>query len=267
MLIATVNAPPSVETTTIDVVSLSDGSRKTLVRGATSARYLPNGYVLYANRAGVFALPVDLDKVEPRGQPVRVLSDALFDRVTGGAQMDVSRGGTFVYRKNPGVGGPTPMFVRWIDATGNQVPLLDEPGLYTERPRLSPDGLSVALTVRDGADQDIYVFSPQRGSRTRLTHGGATFTSPVWTSDGRHIVFGSLNGGMLWTRADGATRPQPLVVEHTSFQFPTSFMPNGKRLLVNRIDGTAAVVVRRRRRRRRQLEGRTAGAMADQSVN
>ena len=267
VLVTTVHAPPSVETNTIDVVSLADGSRKTLVRGATSAKYLSSGHVVYANRSGVFALPVDLDKVEPRGQPVRVLSDALFDRVTGGAQMDVSRGGTFVYRKNPGVGGPTPMFVRWIDATGNQVPLLDEPGLYTERPRLSPDGLSVALTVRDGADQDIYVFSPQRGSRTRLTHGGATFTSPVWTSDGRHIVFGSLSGGMLWTRADGATRPQPLVVEHTSFLLPTSFMPNGKRLLVNRIAGTAAVVVRRRRRRRRQLEGRTAGAMADQSVN
>jgi serine/threonine-protein kinase len=129
------------------------------------------------------------------------------------------------------------MFVRWIDATGNQVPLLDEPGLYTERPRLSPDGLSVALTVADGADQDIYVFSPQRGSRTRLTHGGATFMSPVWTPDGRHIVFGSLSGGMLWTRADGATRPQHLDVEHTSFLLPTSFMPNGKRLLVNRIAG------------------------------
>ena len=238
VLVTTVHAPPMVETNTIDVVSFADGSRKTLVRGATSAKYLASGHVVYANRSGVFALPVDLDTVEPRGQPVRVLSDALFDPVTGGAQMDVSRGGTFVYRKNPGVGGPTPMFVRWIDATGNQVPLLDEPGLYTERPRLSPDGLSVALTVRDGADQDIYVFSPQRGSRTRLTHGGATFGSPVWTSDGRYVVFGSANGGMLWTRADGATRPQDLVVEHGNVLWPTSFMPNGKHLLLNRVAGS-----------------------------
>ena len=180
VLVTTVHAPPSVETNTIDVVSLADSSRKTLVRGAVSAKYLSSGHVVYANRSGVFALPVNLDRVEPRGQPVRVLSDALFDRVTGGAQMDVSRGGTFVYRKNPGVGGSTPMLVRWIDATGSQVPLLDEPGLYTEKPRLSPDGLSVALTVRDGADQDIYVFSPQRGSKTRVTHGGATFTSGLY---------------------------------------------------------------------------------------
>jgi Tol biopolymer transport system component len=134
------------------------------------------------------------------------------------------------------------MFVRWIDATGNQAPLLDEPGLFTERPHLSPDGQRVALTVRDGADQDIYVFSAQRGSRTRLTHGGATFASPVWTSDSQHIVFGSLGKeGMLWTRADGATRPQPLVVEHTSFLLPTSFMPNGTRLLVNRVAGRPQV--------------------------
>jgi serine/threonine protein kinase len=237
VLVSTIHAPPILETSTIDVVSLADGSRKTLVRGAVSPKYLSSGHVVYANRSGVFALPVDLHTVEPRGQPVRVLSDALFHPVTGGAHMDVSRGGTFVYRKNPGVGGPAPMFVRWIDATGNQVPLLDEPGLYVDRPSLSPDGLSVALTVRDGADQDIYVFSTQRGSRTRLTHGGAAFTSPVWTSDGRHIVFGSSGEGMLWTRADGATRPQPLVVEHTSFLLPAFFMPNGRRLLVNRVAG------------------------------
>jgi serine/threonine-protein kinase len=238
VLVTTAHTPPILETNTIDVVSLADGSRKTLVRGAVSAKYLSSGHVVYANRSGVFALPVDLDKIEPRGQPVRILSDALFDRVTGGAQMDVSRAGTFVYRKNPGVRGPTPMFVRWIDASGNQVPLLEEPGLYVERPRLSPDGLSVALTVRDGADQDIYVFSPQRGSRTRLTHGGATFMSPVWTSDGRHIVFASLNNeGMSWTRADGATRPQPLVVGHTGALIPASFTPDGKRLLLNRIAG------------------------------
>jgi Tol biopolymer transport system component len=237
VLVATIHAPPILETSTIDVVSLANGSRKTLVRGAVSPKYLSSGHVVYANRSGVFALSVDLDTVEPRGQPVRVLSDALFDPITGGAQMDVSRGGTFVYRKNPGVGGPASMFVRWLDATGNQVPVLDEPGLYVDRPRLSPDGLSVALTVRDGADQDIYVFSAHRGSRTRLTHGGAAFTAPLWTPDGRHIVFGSLSEGMLWTRADGATRPQPLVVDHTSFLFPAFFMPDGRRLLVNRVAG------------------------------
>ena len=237
VLVTTIHAPPILETSTIDVVSLADGSRKTLVRGAVSPKYLSSGHVVYANRSGVFALPVDFDTVEPRGQPVRVLSDALFHPVTGGAHMDVSREGTFVYRKNPGVAGPTPMLMRWIDATGKQVPLLDEPGLYVDRPCVSPDGFRVALTVRDGADQDIYVFSTQRGSRTRLTHGGTTFTSPVWTPDGRHIVFGSLGAGMLWTRADGATRPQPLVVEHTSFLLPASFLPNGRRLLVNRVAG------------------------------
>ena len=33
------------------------------------------------------------------------------------------------------------------------------------------------------------------------------------------------------------TRPQPLVVDPTSVLVPTSFMPNGKRLLVNRFAG------------------------------
>jgi hypothetical protein len=42
---------------------------------------------------------------------------------------------------------------------------------------------------------------------------------------------------MLWTRADGATRPQHLGVERTTFLLLTSFMPNGRRLLFDRLVG------------------------------
>ena len=68
-LIATVNTPPGIETTNIDIVSLEDGRRKTLVRGGTSPRYLPSGHLLYAGRAGMFAVPFDLATWETRGLP------------------------------------------------------------------------------------------------------------------------------------------------------------------------------------------------------
>ena len=203
VLIAAVSAPPGLETTNIDIVSLADGRRKTLVRGATSPRYLASGHLVYANRAGVFAVPFDLDRLETRGPAVAILGDAAFDPVTGGAQFDVSRGGTLVYRKKVGGAAVTTMHVQWLDRAGKQEPLLGKPGTYSGAPRLSPDGRRVAMAVRDGANQDIWVYDAQRDAMTRLTFGGATFLNPVWSRDGRYVIFGSLGLGMFWTRADG----------------------------------------------------------------
>jgi DNA-binding winged helix-turn-helix (wHTH) protein len=44
---------------TIEVVSLKDGRRKTLVRGGTWGRYLPSGHLVYINQGTLFAVPFD----------------------------------------------------------------------------------------------------------------------------------------------------------------------------------------------------------------
>jgi serine/threonine protein kinase len=139
VLIAVVGTPPSIGTTNIDIVSLDDGRRKTLVRGGTSPRYLPSGHLVYAGGAGMFAVPVDIDRLETRGAAVPILGDAAFDPLTGGAQFDVARNGTLVYRKNFGGAGSTTMLVQWIDRAGKREPLLGKPGAYGGAPRLSPD--------------------------------------------------------------------------------------------------------------------------------
>ena len=70
----------------IDVASLADRQRKTVVRGGGSPRYLESGHLVYTNRATMFALPFNLERLEARGTPVRVLDDVAFDTVASGAQ-------------------------------------------------------------------------------------------------------------------------------------------------------------------------------------
>jgi Tol biopolymer transport system component len=240
VLFAAVGSPPSIETTNIDIVSLENGRRKTLVRGGASPRYLSSGHLVYASRAGMFAVPFDIDSWETRAPAVPIFGDAIFDPLTGGAQFDVSRD-TMVYRKNPGGSASTPMHVQWLDGTGKRVPLLGKPGVYVGPPRVSRDG-RVALAIKDGASQDMSVYDPQRDTTTRLTSGGGMFLNPVWSPDGRYVVFGSMGGGIRWARADGAGQPQFLFSNNSlcpssCFQWPTSVTRDGTRLLFEQVGG------------------------------
>ena len=95
-------------------------------------------------------------------------------------------------------------------------------------PRLSPDGKRIALVISEGANQDIWVFDPQRDALTRLTFGGVNL-SPVWSPNGQYIVFEKIGQGIFQARADGASQPQALMLRGVP-QLPWSFAPDGKQL-------------------------------------
>ena len=97
-------------------------------------------------------------------------------------------------------------------------------------PRLSPDGnrSGSRLSISEGANQDIWVFEPQRDDFRRLTFGGVN-QSPVWSPNGQYIVFEKIGQGIFQARADDASQPQALMLRGVP-QLPWSFSPNGKRL-------------------------------------
>ena len=218
----------------IKMVTIDDRRVKTVYEGGLFGRYVPGaggtGHLLFVNGGTLFAVPFDSDKLEVRGSPVPVLDGVGFSNVlsAGSAQLDVSRTGTLVYRSSgPGIGFAS---LQWVDASAKPQPLPLKPNTYTH-PRLSPDGTRAALTVVSSAGQDIWVYDMARDSMQPVTFGGRTNQFPVWTPDGRYIVFtdGVGGTGMSWTRADGASAPQRLT-ESKNGQFPWSFSPDGKHL-------------------------------------
>jgi Tol biopolymer transport system component len=174
LLFEAVRAPPSQDNSSVDVVSIADRHRKTLVRGVGSPRYLLSGHLVYTNKSTMFAVPFDLERLETRGTAVAVLDDVAYDPVGSAAQFDVSQRGTLVYRRRSG-GASSSATVQWLDPTGKQVPLLAKPGAYVGTPRVSPDGTRIAIAIKDGANQDIWVYEPHRDAMTRLTFGGRVF--------------------------------------------------------------------------------------------
>jgi serine/threonine protein kinase len=212
----------------IEVMTLADRRRKTLVRGGLYPRYLPSGHLLYVNRGTLFAIPFDLDTLAVRGAAVPLLEQVAYSPQLGYAQLDFSRSGTFVYRSGEAGGGLAT--VQWLDSTGKTQPLLAKPGFYLY-PKLSPDGRRLALFTSEGTNQDIWVYEPQRDTMTRLTfETGGAVGWPLWTPDGRYVLFQTA-GGMYWTRADGAGKAQPLMQSKSAIgHTPGSVTADGKRL-------------------------------------
>jgi len=208
----------------IEVMSLADHRRKTLVRGGTYGRYLTSGHLVYVNRATLFALPFDVDLLEVHGTPAPVFGQVGYNAVDGSARFDFSQTGTLTYRSG-GAGGGL-LTVVWLDGAGKVQPLLAKRGNYGF-PSLSPDGQRLALGVTEGSGADIWVYDWQRDTMTRLTFTG-TAGNPIWSPDGRYIVYRTTEG-MSVTRSDGAGKPQPLT-QSKSIQVPWSFTPDGKRL-------------------------------------
>jgi len=217
----------------IEVLSLKDGRRKTLVRGGTFGRYLSSGHLVYIRKGVLFAASFDLNRLEVLESPSPVLDHVAYSSGNGGAEIDFSSNGTVVYRRGESAPERGRMAVLWLDRSGKTQPLLTKSGIYA-RPRLSPDGQRLAMRIAEPSGVDIAVYDMRRDAISRVTDGRGTPDAPVWSANGRYIVFTDLEtGDLFWNRVDGGGRPQPLfgAGTHTNTtRQPYSFSADGKRL-------------------------------------
>jgi Tol biopolymer transport system component len=77
----------------------------------------------------------------------------------------------------------------WCDRAGRCVDVLGEPAVLQAPPRAAPDR-RIAATVGPLGAEDIWVYDTA-GHGTRLTFDRASDNTPLWSGDGRHIVFQS----------------------------------------------------------------------------
>ena len=211
----------------IEVVTLADHRRKNLLRGGTYGRYVAapggKGYLTYVSRGTLFALPFDPVKLETYGTPVPVLQQVSYSAMFGSAKLSFSRTGTLVYRSREI--DASRVVIQWLDADSKIQPLLDKPGLFVN-PHFSPDGGRLAV-ANDDARSGIWIYDIRRDTLSPLS-GEKNASHPVWTPDGRYIIYQSVDG-MSFARSDGGSRPE-LLNPSKEFQYPSAFSPDGRTL-------------------------------------
>jgi serine/threonine-protein kinase len=168
--------------------------RKTLVEGGRLPQFVPSGleagYVLYADGGALFAAPLDLKRLQA-GPAVPVLEGVLtLPPGVASVGFSVSRTGTLAYVPGREVEVRTSTLV-WVDRQGREQPVSAPPRIYSGGPQLSPDGGRVALMISDSSaierSSQIWVYDLARGASTRVAAEGI---DPVWTPDGKRLIYG-----------------------------------------------------------------------------
>jgi serine/threonine protein kinase len=114
--------------------------------------------------------------------------------------------------------------VVWVDRKGNERgSAVEGPQQAPQEPRVSPDGNRLALVV----DGDLWVYD-QGKPPVRLTFDGGNDV-PLWTPDGRRLVFARQMG--LWSIAAHARDESPRVVWPEGHYHPHGWSSDGRGLI------------------------------------
>jgi len=124
----------------------------------------------------------------------------------------------------------------WMRRDGTMTPMRAAPRDW-RAPQFSPDGTRIAFHVDDGRQLDVYSYEWARDFTTRLTSDPVVDSFPVWSPDGRTIVFSSSRGAkeranLYWASADGSGGVHRLT-ESDGRQLASSWHPSGKYLAVD----------------------------------
>jgi serine/threonine protein kinase len=209
--------------------SLKSGERKELFAGA-AAYYLPTGHLVYGlqNNSNLFAVPFNRATLEVKGGPVPIV-----EGVTG-SMYAFSNSGTLVYLPGTALAAPSGNSLVWVDRDGKEEPLGATPNQYIF-PKISPDGTRVALTI-SGDNADIWIWDLARKTMTRLTFDKSAENQPIWTPDGKQILFWSGRegkyGGIYRKSADGTGEEEKLVSASDRSLYPYCMSSDGKFLVM-----------------------------------
>ena len=119
-----------------------------------------------------------------------------------------AQNGTLIY--NTGVGAAQSELT-WIDRSGKELGHIGDPAIMAN-PTLSPDGSRVALDVTDqkANNVDIWIESTAAAGNTRFTFDPSEEVAPVWSRDGKIVVYrrADVDGTSLYLKPATGLEPE-----------------------------------------------------------
>ncbi len=217
------------ENTAIYYASIDGKENRLLLHSDKNVAYA-SGYLLFLQEETLMAQPFDPERGALSGDPARVVSELESDGGTWYAVFSASDTGMLAYRPRPPTAGAELM---WVDRSGRR----SATGLERERYgslRLSPDAQRLAAEI-ENPRHDIWVYDLRHGTGSRFTFNPGLDLGPVWSPDGKYIVYSSDRGGRLgdlYIKPSAGTSEEHLLLgSPDSIKTPQDWSRDGKYLL------------------------------------
>jgi len=230
------NFAGQLENNAIFLGSLDSQERRLLVSTSANAAYAEPGYLMYLRDRTLVAQPFDRRRYVLSGEPHTLSDEVLYLPTVDRAVFSVSSAEVLVTQTGKGASVSQ---LTWFDRSGKRAGTVGMPASY-DNVRLSPDGRRVAAdqTDPDGRKSDIWIHEPARGATTRLTFDPALHQTPVWSPDGKQILFSSFRklGIQLYLKnADGSGSEERVADLGTNLQVNAwDWSRDGKNVLVRK---------------------------------
>jgi len=232
------NFSGQLENNAIFLGSLDSQEKRLIVSTSANAAYAEPGYLLYLRDSKTLvSQPFDPRRYVLSGEPHTLSDEVLSFPTIDRAVFSVSTGAILVTQTGKGASLSQLM---WFDRSGNPAGTVGSAAAYNNV-RISPDGHKIAVnqTEPGGRNVDIWIFEPARGATSRLTFDPAAHQAPIWSPDGRQILFTAnrrLSMAFLVQNADGSGSAEELVgeVEITAQTNAWDWSHDGKYVLVRR---------------------------------
>lgn len=215
--------------------SLDRKVQELLVRSEFSAAYAPPGYLLFLRERALVAQPFRSASLKVEGIAFPLAEPVGVDGFEH-AHFSVSPAGVLAYSRG-GIGwrGELVWFGRGGRLLGTAGSIADYRSL-----RLSPDGQRIALVIEDPQARivEIWIHDLARNVPARFTFDPAIDRSPVWSPDGRHIVFSSSRKGHsdLYLKPSGGAGNEEILLESDAEKHAMDWSRDGRFVLFSQID-------------------------------
>jgi Tol biopolymer transport system component len=176
---------------------------------------------LFARQSRLFAQPFALEHLTLSGEPLMVSPS--IGRTGSRAFYAVSPGGTLAYSSG------SDYQLMWVDRAGRPAERVVE-AVESTYARISPDESQIAFDRIDGEGVDIWLAQTARGVMTRLTVDRARDEFPIWSPDGRRVLFRSDRSGVfdLYEKNADGTASERLVLHTDHEKWPADWSHNGQ---------------------------------------
>jgi Tol biopolymer transport system component len=228
--------PGTPETAGIYLGSLDSPKTKRLTSAEVAGMYTPSGWLLFIRTGMLLAQRLDLARGQLTGDPVTVADGVAQGGINFGGAFSVSAAGPIAYRASSS--GRRQLF--WFDRSGKALDHVGPPDENLSGPRVSPDGRRVAVWRMVQDNQDIWLLDGPRFSR--FTFEPSFERWPIWSPDGRSIVFESDRKGVfeMYMKTSNNAVNEQLLVASARPEFATDWSHDGHFLLFYTIDQQAS---------------------------